>query len=47
LNHHFSPQLVHAHKKIYITPATSQTYIWPPGTNKLHSLNYWYYSMEY
>jgi hypothetical protein len=27
LNHHFSPQLVHAHKKIYITPATSQTYI--------------------
>ena len=31
----------------YITPATSQNYIWHPIANKLYSLNCWYYSVVY
>ena len=31
----------------YITPATSQNYIWHPIIHKLSSLNCWYYSVVY
>jgi len=30
-----------------ITPVTSQKYVWHPITNKLYSLNCWYYSVVY